>query len=116
MGALASDAMADSAPLREMIGRHIDDRMIQAIAEEYQKGRLLLILTTNLDQGRPVIWNIGEIAASKDPGARKMIIDVLLASASIPGAFPPVMIDVTMDGQKYQEMHVDGGTIAQAFL
>jgi Patatin-like phospholipase len=116
LGVLASDAMADSAPLRDMIGRHIDDRMIQAIAQEYQKGRLLLILTTNLDQGRPVIWNIGEIAASNDPGARKMIIDVLLASASIPGAFPPVMIDVTVDGQKYQEMHVDGGTIAQAFL
>jgi len=116
IGGLTSDAMADSAPLRAMIERHLDDRMIQAIAEEYQKGRLLLILTTNLDQGRPVIWNIGEIASSKQPSARKTIIDVLLASASIPAAFPPVMIDVTVDGQKYQEMHVDGGTIAQAFL
>ena len=116
MGTLASDAMADSAPLRAMIERHLDEQMIRRIAEEYQKGRLLFILTTNLDQGRPVIWNIGEIASSKEPGARKLIVDVLLASASIPGAFPPVMIDVTLDGVKYQEMHVDGGTIAQAFL
>jgi hypothetical protein len=113
---ITGDAMADSAPLRAMIERHLDDKMIGAIAEEYRKGRLLLILTTNLDQGRPVIWNIGEIAASKDPAARKTIVDVLLASASIPGVFPPVMVDVTLDGVKYQEMHVDGGTIAQAFL
>ena len=26
------------------------------------------------------------------------------------------MIDVELDGKKYQEMHVDGGTIAQLFL
>jgi len=26
------------------------------------------------------------------------------------------MINVSVNGQKYQEMHVDGGTIAQAFL
>ena len=113
---ITGDAMADSAPLRAMIERYLDEPTIARIAEEYLKGRLLLILTTNLDQGRPVIWNIGEIAGSKTPDARKMIVDVLLASASIPGAFPPVMIDVSLDGQKYQEMHVDGGTIAQAFL
>src|SRR5262249_61193402 len=40
----------------------------------------------------------------------------VLESASIPVVFPPVMLDVTVDGQKRQEMHVDGGTIAQAFL
>jgi len=26
------------------------------------------------------------------------------------------MIDITVDGKRYQEMHVDGGAIAQAFL
>jgi predicted patatin/cPLA2 family phospholipase len=116
LAAVADDAMADSAPLREMIGRYLDNAMINRIAEEYQKGRLLFILTTNLDQGRPVIWNIGAIAASANPKARDLIIDVLLASASIPAVFPPVMIDIVIDGQRYQEMHVDGGTVAQAFL
>ena len=99
-----------------MIARYLDHSMIQEIAEEYRKGRLLFILTTNLDQGRPVIWNIGAIAASGSPKAQDLIIDVLLASASIPAVFPPVMLDVTVDGMRHQEMHVDGGTVAQAFL
>jgi hypothetical protein len=116
LAAIASDAVSDSAPLRRMIARYLDQAMVQRIAEEYNKGRLLFILTTNLDQGRPVIWNIGAIAASNNPKAQDLIIDVLLASASIPAVFPPVMLDVTVDGARYQEMHVDGGTIAQAFL
>jgi hypothetical protein len=99
-----------------MIARYLDQEMIQRIAEEYGKGRLLLILTTNLDQARPVIWNIGAIAASNSPRAQELIVDILLASASIPAVFPPVMLDVTVDGARHQEMHVDGGTIAQAFL
>ena len=96
--------------------RAISTRQFQRIAEEYNKGRLLFILTTNLDQGRPVIWNIGAIAASNNPKAQDLIIDVLLVSASIPAVFPPVMLDVTVDGARHQEMHVDGGTIAQAFV
>jgi hypothetical protein len=99
-----------------MISRYLDDELIRRIGEEYGKGRLLFILTTNLDQARPVIWNIGAIAASNNPKARDLIIDVLLASTSIPVVFPPVMLDVTVEGQRHQEMHVDGGTIAQAFL
>jgi Patatin-like phospholipase len=116
LSALTGDAMYDTAPLRKLIGQYVDDAMVRKIAEEYNKGRLLFILTTNLDQGRPVIWNIGAIAASENLKARELIIDVLLASASIPAVFPPVMVDVTIEGQRYQEMHVDGGTIAQAFL
>jgi predicted patatin/cPLA2 family phospholipase len=116
MAAVANDAMADSTPLRNKIASFVDARMVQRIAEEYGKGRILLILTTNLDQGRSVIWNIGAIAESGHPRSRELIIDVLLASAAIPGLFPPVMIGVTIDGRDYQEMHVDGGAIAQAFL
>ena len=116
LAVIADDAMTDSAPLRKMIADHLDETMVRRIAEEYRKGRLLLILTTNLDQGRPVIWNLGAIADSNDPQARELIIQILLASSSIPGVFPPVMLDVTVDGQNYQEMHVDGGTVAQAFL
>jgi len=116
LAAVASDAMSDTAPLRQMIASRVDNAMVHRIAEEYAKGRLLFILTTNLDQARPVIWNIGAIASSGNPKARDLIIDVLLASASIPAVFPPVMIDVTLDGERHQEMHVDGGTVAQAFL
>ncbi|KAB2937673.1 MAG: patatin-like phospholipase family protein [Hyphomicrobium sp.] len=116
MAAVADDAMVDSTPLRNKIDAFVDRRMVQRFAEEYGKGRILLILTTNLDQGRSVIWNIGAIAASEHPRSRELIVDILLASAAVPGVFPPVMINVSVDGRAYQEMHVDGGTVAQAFL
>ena len=116
IAAVTSDSLVDNTPLRRLIESNVDAAMVQKIAEEYGKGRLLFVLTTNLDQSRPVIWNIGAIAATNNPKARDLIVDVLLASASIPAVFPPVMLDVTVDGQKRQEMHVDGGTIAQVFF
>jgi hypothetical protein len=116
LAALTDDALADTAPLYKTISRHLDERMMKRIAQEYGKGRLLLIATTNLDAGRPVIWNIGAIARTGKPEALELIKRVLLASASIPAAFPPVMFDVSVDGHPYQEMHVDGGAVAQSFL
>ena len=114
--ALLQDALADNTPLRRTIGRYVDQAMLDAIAAEHAKGRVLLIGTTNLDARRPVIWNIGEIAASRDPEALELVHDILVASAAIPGAFPPVMIDVEVDGETYEEMHVDGGASAQVFV
>jgi hypothetical protein len=90
--------------------------MVGRIAEEYAKGRLLLIMTTNMDAGEPCIWNIGAIAASGKPQAREMIIRILMASSAIPAMFPPVMIDFDVGGEHRQEMHADGGVFAQAFL
>ncbi len=114
--ALFNDAMADTSPLADVIAKYADEKMFAAIAREYNEGRLLLISTTDLDAQRPVIWNIGALAASGKPGALQLFHNILRASAAIPGLFQPVMIDVELDGKKYQEMHVDGGTIAQLFL
>ena len=114
--ALFDDAMADTTPLSQVIAGYADQKMFDAIAREYQKGRLLMIGTTDLDAQRPVIWNIGALAASGHPGALDLFRKILRASAAIPGAFQPVLIDVEIDGHKYQEMHVDGGAIAQLFL
>lgn len=110
------DAMTDSAPMARLIERYADRPLLEAIAAEYAKGRLLLVGTTDLDALEPVIWNMTAIAASKDPRSLDLFRRILLASASIPGVFPPVMIDVEVDGVRHQEMHVDGGTIAQVFL
>ncbi len=114
--ALFDDAMADNAPLFKTISHYVDDRMLAGIAAAYDAGRLLLIASTDLDAQVPVIWNIGAIAKSGNPKAADTIRRVLLASAAIPGAFPPSMIEVTLDGKTYQEMHVDGGAFAQTFL
>ncbi len=116
LAALTNDALASTSPLRVTIARYVTQSMLDAIAEQYAKGRLLLIGTTDLDQGRPVIWNIGKLAASHRPGVLQLVLDILIASAAIPGAFPPVMIDVEADGRHYQEMHVDGGASAQVFV
>jgi len=111
-----NDALADTTPLFQLISHYVDDQMLVAIANEYRKGRLLLIGTTDLDAQRPVIWNIGAIAASGRPGALELFRKILLASAAIPAAFPPVLVDVEANGKAYQEMHVDGGAVAQTFL
>ena len=87
LSVLFREALADTAPLARLIERHADAAMLQAIAAEHQRGRLLLIGTVNLDVGRPVIWNIGAIAASGHPEALNLFRRILLASASIPGAF-----------------------------
>ncbi|HWF78778.1 MAG TPA: patatin-like phospholipase family protein, partial [Caulobacteraceae bacterium] len=113
---LLSDAMADTSPLVKLLDREVTQQMVDEIAQEYAKGRVLLIATSNLDAMEPVIWNITAIAASKDPHALTLIRKILLASASIPGAFPPVMIDVDQGGQRFQEMHVDGGAESQVFV
>jgi|FEC22Drversion2_1045045.scaffolds.fasta_scaffold00999_13 Patatin-like phospholipase len=114
--ALFDDALADNAPLFQTISRFVDDRMLADIAAAYDAGRLLLIGSTNIDAQVPVIWNIGAIAKSRHPKAVDLVRRILLASAAIPGAFPPSMIDVTVDGKTYQEMHVDGGAAIQTFL
>ena len=114
--ALLDDAMADTTPLSLVIAKYLDQSLLDAIAAEYQKGRLLMISTTDLDAQRPVIWNIGAIAASGRPGTLDLVRKILRASAAIPGLFQPVLIDVELDGKKYQELHVDGGAIAQLFL
>ena len=113
---LFSDAIADNTPLYKTIVKYLDKQMLADIAEAYDAGRLLLIATTDLDAQLPVIWNIGAIAKSGHPRAVDTIRRVLLASAAIPGAFPPTMFDVTLDGKAHQEMHVDGGAFMQTFL
>lgn len=111
-----SDSLLDPSPLYALIDRHADQAMLDAIAREYRRGRLLLIGTVNLDQQRPVIWNMGAIAASGHPRALTLFRSILIASAAVPGVFPPVLIEVERDGRRYQEMHVDGGTAGQVFL
>jgi Patatin-like phospholipase len=115
-GAVFSDALADTAPLYRLISRYMNEQMLTDIADAYNKGRLLLIATASLDQQSPILWNIGAIAASGRPGALELVRRIILASASIPGAFPPVMIDVEANGRRYREMNVDAGVVAQMFL
>lgn len=116
LAAVANDAMLDNTPLKRSIAKYIDPRVLDLIATEYHKGRLLLISTTNLDGGRSVVWNIGAIAASSHPRRLELVRKIMLASTAVPGMFPPVMLDVLVESKPHQEMHVDGGTVSQVFV
>jgi hypothetical protein len=111
---LPKASVADTAPLAEVIAQFVDEELLAAVAREHQRGRRLLVQTSHLDAQRPVIWDLGVIASSDAPNALDVFRRALLASASVPVAFPPVLFEVVVDGQIYDEMHVDGGVVSQA--
>ena len=115
---LAGEALADTRPLQALIAQHVDAELLRRVAEAHQRGRRLYIGTADLDVPRFVVWNMGLIASSGHPDALDLFRKVMLASASIPVAFPPVLFDVelTPGGPRYDEMHVDGGVGARVFL
>lgn len=115
-GLFAGSSAADSKPLADLIAKYITPIVMKRIGEEYRGGRFLLVGTTNLDAQRPVIWNMGEIALRGDRVALELFRKVILASVAIPGAFPPVLINVNAAGSSGEELHVDGGTTDNAIL
>lgn len=113
---LWQESLTDNAPFKEVIAKYVDDELLRRIAEEHAKGRRLYVLTTDLDREQPVCWDMGAIASSKSKDRLALFRQVLLASTSVPAVFPPVLIDVSIDGQKRDELHVDGGVFAQSFF
>jgi hypothetical protein len=103
-------------PLKRLIASYVDEPMLARIANEYRKGRRLLIVTTNLDAQRTAVWDMGAIASSGAPGALDLFRDVLVASASVPGVYSPVLINVEGEGHRFEEMHVDGGVRANLLV
>ena len=115
------ESFVDSWPLKDLIAKQITPQLLADVAAGYQAGRRLFVVTTDLDAQRSVVWNMGAIAAhasDKTDGAAALNLfrTVLLASGSIPGAFPPVLIDVEGNGKHFAEMHVDGGVGGQFFV
>ncbi len=108
------EALFDNWPLRRTIERRTTSELVAAIAAEHQRGRRLFVVTTNLDLGRGVLWDIGAIATQGGEKAQRLIADILLASSAIPGIFPPILIQTEVNGRKIQEMHADG-TITAPF-
>jgi hypothetical protein len=96
------------SPLEELVRSYVTDDLVRAVAAEHAKGRRLLVATTNLDTEQLIVWDMGAIAARGGPQARDLFAQVLIASASVPGVFPPTMIEVDGAGRRFAEMHVDG--------
>jgi predicted acylesterase/phospholipase RssA len=109
-------SLTSSEPLAGIIADVIDAEFMEEIAQEHEKGRRLFVITTNIEAERPVIWDMGQIATHRSPQALQLFRSAVLASASIPGLFPPVPIEVSAGGKTYTELHVDGGTTTNIFL
>jgi hypothetical protein len=116
LGAIFGSSMYSGGPLKELVDRYATDALIQAIAVEARKGRLLLAATTDVNTGEPVVWDLGAIAMHGGSDARTLFRDVLVASASVPGLFPPIIIHVPDDGGQRNETHVDGGVTLPFFI
>jgi hypothetical protein len=115
-GLLGGDSLASNAPLARVVAFYVTEEFLHEVAEQHRRGRRLLIGTTNLDAERPVIWDMGAIAVSGQPGSLELFRKVLLASAAIPAVFPPGFVKVSSGGAVYDEMHVDGGATREVFL
>jgi predicted patatin/cPLA2 family phospholipase len=115
-GVLGGDALVDTSKLAELIAQYLSPAVMAEIAREYERGRILMVLTTNLDAQRPVVWNLGELARSRHPDAHRLFHKIIRASAAILGALSPVNIPVVVDGKTYDELHVDGGTTREVFI
>jgi len=115
--ALFDASVFEGEPLKHLIDNFVTEALLEEVARETAKGRLLLVATTDLDKSETVVWNMGAIAAKSGEPARTLFRDVLVASASVPGIFPPIMIPVTdAAGVVYEEMHVDGTTTVPFFI
>jgi predicted acylesterase/phospholipase RssA len=116
VGVIFGSSAYSGKPLRQLIDSYVTDGMIRAVAREADKGRLLLVATTDVASGEPVVWDLGAIARNGGSSARTLFRDVLVASASVPGMFPPVIIRVEENGLAQIQAHVDGAATLPFFV
>ncbi len=116
LAALRSPSAFTTWPLRETLLSMISEETLDLVAAEHRKGRRLFVASTNLDANAFTVWDMGVIAESERPDRLKRYIDVIMASASFPVAFPPIFIEVEGESGTYTQMHADGGIRETAFF
>jgi predicted acylesterase/phospholipase RssA len=116
LGVIFGSSVYSGRPLQQLIDAYVSDAMIRAVALEADKGRLLLVATTDVASGESVVWDLGAIARNGGASARTLFRDVLVASASVPGMFPPVIIRVDENGWSQTQAHVDGAATVPFFV
>ncbi len=113
---LAGPGLFRQRPLRDLVAASVTDDLLDRVAAGHRAGRRLYVATTSLDTQGQVVWDMGALAASQRPDKREVFVDILTASASIPGVFPPVFVDLERDGHTVRELHADGRTTANFFI
>ncbi len=112
---LITPGVFSRAPLDDLVRSYVTDDLLAAVAVEHRKGRRLLVATTNLDTEQFIVWDMGAIAVQGGASAKELFAEVLIASASVPGVYPPTLIPVENGERRFEEMHVDGQTVRAFF-
>lgn len=113
---ILGQSLSHNDALYDLIDDYVDRPFLDDVAKAYRAGRQLLVITTNLDAQRSVVWNMGAIAIKQDDEAVELFRKVLVASASIPALFPAVRIEATANGNHFEELHADGGITRQVYI
>ncbi|MGD9274263.1 MAG: patatin-like phospholipase family protein [Desulfobacterales bacterium] len=90
---LGGNSLLDTTPLMKLLEKVITPEVLARVAAAYDDNRRLWVGTTNLDYNQTWAWNMTLIARENRPGAIELYRKMLLASASMPVAFPPVEIE-----------------------
>ncbi|MGR5144425.1 patatin-like phospholipase family protein [Photobacterium sp. DNB23_23_1] len=109
-------SILDTSPFEQKVRQIVTDDLVREIAKQTESGRQLMIGTANIDNQRLALWNIGRIANYGTPQATALIQELIIASSSVPGAFPARKIEFEQGGQHFDELHVDGGVVRQVFF
>lgn len=106
----SAPSVASVEPLENFIAERLTDNLIAEIEDRHNAGRGLFVLATDFDSTEAVIFDLGQMAAFDLPFEKKRacMTEAMLASAAIPGLFPPRQIDNTL--------LADGGLRDQVFL
>lgn len=106
----------NAKPLQKLFRKNFDKAFLEKVAIEHKKGRRLYIGTTNIDTGQLIVWDMGAIASSDRKDKYERFSDIIYASSALPVYLPPQYMEVNIQGEKYYQMHVDGGIYSQVFM
>ncbi|MEH6452365.1 MAG: patatin-like phospholipase family protein [Psychromonas sp.] len=116
LGIFNDATLSDPSPLKRSLEEHINEEVLAEVAVQHKKGRRLYIGSTNLDTGQLVIWDMGAIASSGRNDKVQRYRDIVYASSAVPIIFPPHFFEIDIEGEKYSQMHVDGGVHSNVFM
>lgn len=87
LGVIFGSSLYSGKPLQQLVDAYASDEMVQAVAREADKGRLLLVATTDVATAEPVVWDLGSIARNGGPNARTLFRDVSWPPLAYLGCF-----------------------------
>ena len=106
----------NAEPLKALFRKTFDEDFLAKVADEHRKGRRLYVGTTNIDTGQLTVWDMGAIAASSHKDKYERFSEIIYASTAMPVYLPPQYMYIDAEGERYYQMHMDGGIYSQVFM